>query len=175
MTFQIKSPFKNLWESKSLLNDSMLSLYHSSVLHNILEWKVLHGNMSFYKQPCKQCIHHLLVWGSFQTSIESLKVHNMFQLFWNSIEKGEKKNALERFSDVSIGSCPNQLFAWTLAGSIHLRWVIKRLILTCRRRDESSSLLLQVNEPFYDSPQMYRTSQSSFKELIWARPYWICA
>ena len=43
--------------------------------------------------------------------------------------------------------------------------------MTCRRRDESSSLLLQVNESFYDSPQMYRTSQSSFKELIWARHY----
>ena len=28
----------------------------------------------------------------------------------------------------TIGSCPNQLFEWTLAGSIHLRWVIKRLI-----------------------------------------------
>ena len=82
----------------------------------------------------------------------------------------EAPKIVKRLSTV-IGSCPNQLFAWTLAGSIYLRWVIKRLILTCRRRDESSSLLLQVNEPFYDSPQMYRTSQSSFKELIWARPY----
>ena len=43
---------------------------------------------------------------------------------------------------IQIGSCPNHLFAWTLAVSIHLRWVIKRLILTCRRRDELSSLLL---------------------------------
>ena len=43
--------------------------------------------------------------------------------------------------------------------------------MTCRRRDESSSLLLQVNEPFYDSPQLFPTSQSSFKELIWASPY----
>ena len=44
--------------------------------------------------------------------------------------------------------------------------------MTCRRRDESSSLLLQVNEPFYDSPQLFPTSQSSFKELIWASPYY---
>ena len=72
-----------------------------------------------------------------------------------------------------IGSCTNQLFAWTLAVTIHLRCVIKRLILTCRRRDESLSLLLQVNKPFYESLQMYRISQSSFKELIWARPYWM--
>ena len=58
----------------------------------------------------------------------------------------------------AIGTCPNQLFAWTLAGWEKLKWVIKRLILTCRRRDESSSLLLQVNEPFYDSPQLFPTS-----------------
>ena len=44
--------------------------------------------------------------------------------------------------------------------------------MTCRRRDESSSLLLQVNEPFNDSPQLFPTSQSSCKDFIWARPYW---
>ena len=72
----------------------------------------------------------------------------------------------------SIGTCPNQLFAWTLAGWEQLRWVIKRLILTCRRRDESSSLLLQVYEPFYNSPQLFPTTKSSCKELIWASPYY---
>ena len=72
----------------------------------------------------------------------------------------------------TIGTCPNQLFAWTLAGWEQLRWVIKRLILTCRRRDESSSLLLQVYEPFYNSPQLFPTTKSSCKELIWASPYW---
>ena len=71
----------------------------------------------------------------------------------------------------TIGSCPNQLFAWTLGGWEQLRWVIKRLILTCRRRDESSSLLLQVYEPFYNSPQLFPTTKSSCKELIWASPY----
>ena len=74
----------------------------------------------------------------------------------------------------TIGSCPIQLFEWTQAGWEQLRWVIKRLIMTCRRRDESSSLLLQVNEPFYDSPQLFPTSQSSFKELIWESPYSGC-
>ena len=85
--------------------------------------------------------------------------------------KGAPKTEVWVDHNPLIGTCPNQLFAWTLGGWEQLRWVIKRLILTCRRRDESSSLLLQVYEPFYNSPQLFPTTKSSCKELIWASPY----
>ena len=32
-----------------------------------------------------------------------------------------------------IGSCPNQLFTGRLSGSVHLKWVVKRLMLTCMK------------------------------------------
>ena len=56
-----------------------------------------------------------------------------------------RSELLSQLSDWSqIGSCPNQRCELTLAGLIHLRWVIKGS-LTCTSRDELSSLLLQVN------------------------------
>ena len=75
----------------------------------------------------------------------------------------------------SIGSCPNPLFGggWL----VQYNWV-ELLKGLCLLVDEEKlgeitpliSSFISPHEPFYNSPQMYWTSQPSSKELIWARP-----
>ena len=106
--------------SKLLLSPAILTEFHSIYLP--VNWlPVICMSMT----AILNCHDYAMTWLCQES--DRIGLHCMLLRYLGPLSN-DWQNQVHQLSWFPIGSCPNQLFAWTLGGWEQLRWVLKRLI-----------------------------------------------